>query len=69
MLELKKLLEGVPDDMKVLTYDEGYLTDADASVEDCAPIEGRGTVLRTVWKYSGHSEEDKKKAEKYFVVS
>lgn len=55
--ELRKALEGVPDDMPVVSYDEGVLThDVGASIEHFAPVPRRGTIERMIGKYSGHPE-------------
>jgi hypothetical protein len=54
--ELRKALEGVPDDMTVLAYDEGYLKDETyAEVCRCAPLPGE-TVLCVIDEHSRHPE-------------
>jgi hypothetical protein len=67
--ELRRALEGVPDDMTVLVYDEGYLTEeVNAQVEMCAtnPLQG-GCVLHVIWDHSRHPPGTVGK--KFFVVS
>lgn len=52
--ELRKALEGVPDDMLVVTYEEGYLTDeVTASVQRFAPLK-EGDNEERIWEHSKH---------------
>lgn len=51
--ELRKALEGVPDDMLVVSYDEGYLTkDVSAHIQRFAPLV-EGQIEEAIWSYSG----------------
>lgn len=52
--ELRKALEGVADDLVVLTNDEGHLTDnVQPAVCNCAPLSGQA-VLSEIWEHSRH---------------
>jgi hypothetical protein len=54
--ELRKALEGVPDDMLVVTYEEGYLSkEVTAGVKQFAPKKP-GQIEEHIWKYSHHPE-------------
>jgi hypothetical protein len=54
--ELRKALEGVPDDMLVVTYDEGCLNkEASAKVELFASKKP-GQIEEWIWEYSRHPE-------------
>lgn len=48
--ELRKALEGLPDEMPVLVYDEGYLTDeVSVAQHRCAPKEGQTVLTIDFW--------------------
>jgi hypothetical protein len=66
--ELRKALEGIPDDMPVGAFDEGDFISADisAGVKYFAPIPGRGATLHAVWEHSGHPPGTK--GEPFFMV-
>jgi hypothetical protein len=71
--ELRKALEGVPGDMEVLTYDEGYLKeseDVQAEVVSCAtgamPAFPTSNYFRVIWEFSRHPEGTVGK--KYFLI-
>ena len=66
--ELRKALEGVPDDILVAAYDEGVLgtEDVSAGVELVARHPYR---MYVVWEHSRHTPEEIAKGVKMFVVS
>lgn len=55
--ELRKILDALPGDMTILTYDHGYLGDefCGAVVHQCAPLPGE-KLLRIIEERSGHPE-------------
>lgn len=49
VVELRRILSGLPGDMIVLTIEDSYLTPhVDAQVRTCAKITKNGSVLRLV---------------------
>lgn len=58
--ELRKALEGVPGDMPIAVYEDGYLNaeDVGAGIAMVAPHPGEGR-LRVICEYSRHPEGTK----------
>lgn len=52
--ELRKALEGVPDDMQVAVYEEGYFsTEVSAGIQRFAPL-APGRIEEWIWEHSKH---------------